>query len=38
MVNPHGNTMFNLGEGTERQAVANALYNIKTNNTVAIND
>lgn len=38
MINPSGNTLLDLGEGTERQAVANALWNKSTTGTATIND
>lgn len=38
LLNPHGRTMFNLGEGTERQAVAASLYNLAKGGDGSISD
>ena len=38
LLNPHGHTMFNLGEGTERQAVAASLYNLANGGDGSITD
>lgn len=38
LLNPHGSTMFDLGEGTERQAVAASLYNLANGGDGSITD
>lgn len=38
LLNPHGHTMFDLGEGTERQAVAASLYNLANGGDGSITD
>ena len=38
LLNPHGRTMFDLGEGTERQAVAASLYNLVNGGDGSITD
>lgn len=38
LLNPHGPTMFDLGEGTERQAVAASLYNLVNGGNGSITD
>lgn len=38
LLNPHGHTMFDLGEGTERQAVAAFLYNLANGGDGSITD
>lgn len=38
LLNPHGRTMFDLGEGTERQAVAASLYNLANGGDGSITD
>lgn len=38
LLNPHGSTMFDLGEGTERQAVAASLHNLANGGDGSITD
>lgn len=38
LLNPHGRTMFDLGEGTERQAVSASLYNLVNGGDGSITD